>query len=142
MEAFTPELWSNGVAVGVDKAHEVGGGSAEAAVAAEVAMIGGDVREQLVLAGLAVGMPWSDCSGGMAPSGRGPPAPEGRFHAYPHAIIPVTIRPESSVGSKLTRNGLRIGADRQRSFHGRHAESYQLRPKDRLGLFRARAGGA
>ena len=47
------------------KAHEVGGGSAEAAVAAEVAMIGGGVCEELVPAGLAVGMPWSDCSGGM-----------------------------------------------------------------------------
>ena len=81
MEAFTPELWSNGVAVGVDKAHEVGGGSAEAAVAAEVAMIGGGVREEPT-AGLAVGMPWSDCSGGIAPSGRGP-APEGRFRCLP-----------------------------------------------------------
>ena len=72
MEAFTPELWSNGVAVGVDKAHEVGGSSVGAAVAAEVAMIGGGVREEPVPAGLAVGMPRSDYSGGMAPSGPGP----------------------------------------------------------------------
>ena len=75
MEAFTPELWENGVAVVEDKTNEVGGGSAEAA---EVAMIGGVVCEVPIPAGLTVGMPWSDCNGGMAPSGRGP-APRGRF---------------------------------------------------------------
>ena len=72
MEAFTPELWSNGVAVGEDKANEVCGGSAE------VAMIGSVVCEVPVLAGLTVGMPWSGCNGGMAPISRGP-ALGGRF---------------------------------------------------------------
>ena len=38
MEAFRPEFWSNNVAVGVDKAHEVGSGSAETAMLAKVAM--------------------------------------------------------------------------------------------------------
>ena len=75
MEAFTPELWSNGDAVGEDKANEVCGGPAEAA---EVAMIGSVVCEVPVLAGLTVGMPWSDCNGGMAPISRGP-ALGGRF---------------------------------------------------------------